>query len=252
MPQASTWDASLYDDKHSYVHKFGESVVDLLAPQPGERILDLGCGTGPLTDRIAQAGAEVVGLDASAEMIARARANYPHLTFVQANGADFAFDQPFDAVFSNAALHWVKPPEGAVRCIWQALKPGGRLAAEFGGQGNVAVVMQAVFAAFESLGQPVPAHPWYFPSPGQYATLLEAQGFRVRALFHFDRPTPLEGDEGLRNFIRMYTPQYLDMIPVEQHERFFHMLEDTCRPAYWQDGVWVMDYVRLRVFAVRG
>ncbi|MGH6628953.1 MAG: class I SAM-dependent methyltransferase [Burkholderiales bacterium] len=128
------WDSSLYDDKHSFVTKYGEGVLELLAPQPGERILDVGCGTGHLTQLIAGAGAQVTGMDNSAEMIATARAGHPDLRFVVGDAADFFFDEPFDAVFSNAALHWVHRAEEAVICMSRALKPGGRFVVEFGGK----------------------------------------------------------------------------------------------------------------------
>ncbi|HYE71933.1 MAG TPA: class I SAM-dependent methyltransferase, partial [Blastocatellia bacterium] len=120
------WDSSLYDQKHAYVTKYGEGVLDLLNSQAGERILDVGCGTGHLTKKIAESGAEVVGIDSSAEMIEVARTTYPEINFVVADATDFSFDKPFDAIFSNAALHWVKPPEQAVICMSRALKSGGR------------------------------------------------------------------------------------------------------------------------------
>lgn len=245
------WDTNLYDDKHSFVYKFGEDVVSLLDPQPGERILDLGCGTGHLTQQIADAGAEVVGLDSSVEMVAQARALYPDLTFIHGDGADFHFDQPFDAVFSNAALHWIKQPEQVADCVHAVLKPGGRFVAEMGGAGNVETYLQAAFDAFEALGYPLPEHPWYFPSPGEYATLLEARGFRVTYMIHFDRPTTLDGDEGLANFARIFTPQFIEMVAEEQRGAFFREIENRTRDRLYVDGRWVMDYVRLRFRAFR-
>src|SRR3954454_15364658 len=119
-----SWDAGLYDDRHAFVWKHGASLVDWLAPRPGERILDLGCGTGHLTAAIAEVGAAVVGLDHSAEMLEQARRSSPALDFVQADARDFTAPDPFDAVFSNAALHWVRPPEAVARCVRAALKPG--------------------------------------------------------------------------------------------------------------------------------
>src|SRR5262249_12224499 len=142
--------------------------VDQLAPQPGERILDVGCGTGHLTAQIAQSGASVVGLDNSPEMLTAARAAYPGLEFVQADARQFTFAEPFDAVFSNAALHWVREPQRVIRCIREALKPGGRFVAELGGKGNVQTIAHALRAAAEQLGLPLAESPWYFPGVAEY------------------------------------------------------------------------------------
>src|SRR5206468_2153174 len=126
-----------YDDKHSFVWKYGKEVLDLLAPREGERILDVGCGTAHLTNQIASRGARVVGLDKSSAMIERARALYPELQLEVADATDFHFDEPFDAVFSNAAIHWMKDQDAVARAVFNALKPGGRFVAEFGGKGNI-------------------------------------------------------------------------------------------------------------------
>jgi SAM-dependent methyltransferase len=139
----NAWNAEQYEGGHSYVWQFGGRLVELLAPRAGQRILDLGCGTGQLTAEIAAAGAEVVGLDSSPEMLGQARQNYPHLKFVLADATSFRLDQDFDAVFSNAALHWVKNAEAAVRSIASALRPGGRFVAEFGGAGNIVQILAA-------------------------------------------------------------------------------------------------------------
>ena len=139
----TNWNANLYDDKHSFVAKYGEDVVQLLAPKTGERILDIGCGTGYLTNLIAQAGARVVGIDNSASMIERAQAVYPDLDLRVLSATNFSFGTPFDAVFSNAVLHWVLEKDAAVDCIADALRPGGRLVLEMGGKGNVEEIVVA-------------------------------------------------------------------------------------------------------------
>src|SRR5262249_7209600 len=189
-----TWNASFYDDKSAFVWKHGRGVVELLAPQPGERILDLGCGTGHLTNQIAEVGAEVVGMDISQSMIEEARRLYPRIRFEIADGVDFHFDQPFDAVFSNAAIHWMKDQPAVTRCIWNALKPGGRFVAEFGGKGNIRAIRTALTNAVNATGQTVSFEPFarYYPTIGEYAKLLEAQGFLVIFATHFERPTKLE------------------------------------------------------------
>jgi trans-aconitate methyltransferase len=245
------WDAGLYDGKHAFVWKHGASLVELLAPQPGERILDLGCGTGHLTAAIAAAGAGVIGLDHSAEMLEQARAAYPQLDFVAGDARDFAFGEPFDAVFSNAALHWVRPPESAARCVRDALKPGGRFVAEFGGRGNVQAIAAALVAAAARLGMPPQEPPWYFPGIGEYATLLEASSLEVRLASLFDRPTRLEGAGGLRDWVAMFGRVWLEAVPQGKQEEFMQAVEDAARPTLFREGGWTADYRRLRVVAVR-
>jgi trans-aconitate methyltransferase len=250
-PPGTNWDAGLYDARHAFVWRHGASLVELLAPQPGERVLDLGCGTGHLTARIAAAGAEVVGLDSSPEMLEQARAAYPQLTFVPGDARDFAFDRPFDATFSNAVLHWVGEPGRVAACVRRALRPGGRFVAEFGGRGNVRGVVAALRAAAQRLGIAVEAPAWYYPSVGEYASVLESSGLEPVSAVLFDRPTPLEGEGGLRNWLRMFCGGPLESVPEERREGFLRAVEEAARPTLFRDGTWVADYRRLRVVAVR-
>jgi trans-aconitate methyltransferase len=244
------WDSSLYDRKHAFVTRYGEGVLELLAPEPGERILDVGCGTGHLTKKIAEAGAAVVGLDSSAEMIETARASYPEIEFVVADAADFAFDEGFDAVFSNAALHWVHPPEQAVICLSRALKAGGRLVAEFGGKGNVAKITNALQQAIREMTQAETTHGNYFPSVGEYATLLERHGLEVGSAWLFDRLTKLEaGEDGLADWIRMFRGKMMAAVPDELKPAVIERVEARLRAELFIDGSWHVDYRRLRVVA---
>jgi trans-aconitate methyltransferase len=247
--QPTGWDAALYDDKHSFVWKHGAALIELLAPRAGERVLDLGCGTGHLTARIAETGAEVIGIDSSPEMIEEAKRFYPGLTFGVVDARDFRFDEPFDAVFSNAVLHWVKPPEQAVACVRRALKPGGRFVAEFGGWGNVSTIVWALSAAARAIGLGAWEHPWYYPTIGEYASPLEREGLEVTHAFLFDRPTPLEGEDGLRHWAEMFARDLVDRVPREDRERFFRTFEEAARPTLYRDGTWSADYRRLRVVA---
>jgi trans-aconitate methyltransferase len=226
-------------------------VVERLAPQPGERILDVGCGTGALTAQIAAKGCDVVGIDRSPAMIEQARQKYPDLHFEVKDARDFAFDLPFDAVFSNAALHWVREPERVIACVHRALKPGGRFVAEFGGHGNVRCLCAGLDAACRAtLGEPF-ASPWYYPSIAAYAGLLEAAGLEVVFAILFDRPTPLEGAEGIRNWMRMFARETLAAVPEGQQEAFFECVEAHVRGELYRDGGWVADYRRLRVVALK-
>jgi trans-aconitate methyltransferase len=246
------WDAGHYDRSFTYVSRHGRDLVSLLAPVPGERVLDLGCGTGELAAELADLGIEVLGIDADASMIAQARAKYPEVAFEQADGHDVVLDEPVDAVLSNAALHWMLDPAAVIARVRAALRPGGRFVAEFGGQGNVASIRSAVREAAEGAGVD-PARlrsPWFFPSPAEYATLLEAGGFRVRLMLHFDRPTPLDGGpEGLVGWLRMFGADLLTGVPTELHEQVMQDVADRCRPALFRDGRWHADYVRLRFWA---
>jgi trans-aconitate 2-methyltransferase len=249
-----TWDAGLYVQRHSFVYQHGAGLLELLAPRRGERILDLGCGAGQLTAQIADAGAEVLGLDASAEMIAEARRLHPQRTFEIADATRFEVDAPFDAVFSNAVLHWVKPPEQAVERIAAALQPGGRFVAEFGGRGNVSTTLEAVRQAVSAvLGREVgDVNPWYFPSVAEYAALLESRGLEVRYATLFDRPTPLEeGEQGLANWLQMFGLPCFAMLPEADRPRAVADAIERARPRLWRDGAWTADYQRLRVVAVK-
>ena len=245
------WNTGLYDEKHSFVWKYGATLIDLLAPRPGERILDLGCGTGHLTARMAEAGADVVGIDSSSEMVAEARRLYPHLRFEVADARDFDLGDSFDAVFSNAVLHWVKEPEPVIACVRRALRPGGRFVAEFGGRGNVRAIVAGLEEAARTIGLGGWEHPWYYPSIGEYAPLLERAGLEVTDASLFDRPTPLEGEEGIRHWVAMFAGDLLGRVPPGDRETFFRRLEAVLRPTLDREGTWFADYRRLRIVARR-
>lgn len=248
-----TWNAQLYDGKHGFVAKYGEDLLGLLAAQPGETILDVGCGTGTLTAKIAESGATVIGLDSSIDMVNRAREAFPALLFTHADIAAFSQPATFDAVFSNATLHWVRDTAGAVRAMHAALKPGGRLVAEFGGAGNIGGIADAVRAALrETTGADVP-HNWYFPSISEYATVLEAHGFEVRAAWLFDRPTPLDGADGMRNWITMFGGGLFSnaaALTDEIKRRVIDLAEARLFKTHFKNGQWFADYRRIRVVAV--
>ena len=241
------WNVKLYEEKHSYVWQYGTQMLEILAPKPGESILDLGCGTGQLTAQIAATGAKVVGLDAAKSAIATCRQNYPQLEFMVANGADFTVEQNFDAVFSNAALHWIHPPAAAAKCIYQALKPGGRFVAEFGGKDNIKQIVRAIDEAFD---EPNRAR-WYFPSIGEYSTLLEQQGFRVYYAVLFPRPTKLEGESGLANWLEMFAKDRFKTVSSATKANLIEQIESALRPCLYRDGQWWADYCRIRIVAAK-
>jgi trans-aconitate 2-methyltransferase len=251
MPE-NQWKSALYESKHSFVWRYGADCLELLSPQQGDRILDLGCGTGQLTKEIAAKGAIAIGIDKSPTMISQARKNYPNLQFEVADAREFYFEEPFDAVFSNAVLHWIKEPEQVITCIWNALKPSGRFVAESGGKGDVKKVVTAIKNALEELGYPVNPefNPWYFPSIAEYITLLEKQGFSVNYAMLFERPTRLaDGDKGLQNWLEMFAGGIFEAIPENKRSSVIQHIENQLRPELYQDETWFVDYVRIRVVA---
>jgi len=245
------WDTRDYDDDHAFVFEYGEDVVGLLDPEPGERILDLGCGTGHLSAAIADGGASVVGLDRDPAMLAEARAAHPDVPFVRGDARRVPFDGAFDAVFSNAALHWIPDQASVTASVAAALRPGGRFVAELGGAGNVSTVVEAARAAAAARGYDIES-PWYFPTVGEHATLLEEYGFEVRYATLFDRPTELAGGEsGLASWLDMFGDSLLAPIPADERDAVVADAAERARDALFDGTSWTADYRRLRFVAVR-
>ena len=247
----SHWDPDHYDDKFSFVYQYGEDLLALLDPKPGERILDLGCGTAELTDLIHQSGAKVIGLDKSKEMIAAAQSKYPHIEFVRSDATSFQFDSPFDTIFSNATLHWVLDHRNCIQSMYGNLKAGGRLVLEFGGKGNIENIIQPLRTVLSERGYSTQAdlQLWYFPSLADYASELEAAGFRVESAQHFDRPTKLNGD--LKDWLNMFAQAFFDGIPEVETEEIIKAVEKKASGSCFKDGYWFADYIRLRIIALK-
>jgi SAM-dependent methyltransferase len=247
-----TWNAVRYDEAFAFVPAMGVAVLELLNPQPGERVLDLGCGSGELTAQIAQRGAHVVGVDSSPEMIERGRARFPHLDLQLADGHELDFAQRFDAVFSNAALHWMTDPDAVLAAVRSALVDGGRFVAEMGAAGNVGQLISALRAAAFRLDLNVDLElPWYFPTLGEQASRLEQVGFTVRLMEYVDRPTQLvDCADGAADWWRMFGPSVLEQVPADRVDELLAMVNQIARPDLVDaSGVWVADYVRLRFVA---
>ena len=248
------WNAELYDKKHAFVSQYGQSVLELLGVKPGERILDLGCGTGDLSAQMQEQGAELVGIDASPEMIAKAKAKFPDLKFSEADATRFHFDQPFDAVFTNATLHWIKNADAVIENVYNSLKPGGRFVGEFGGKGNVQQMITAAAAVLKKYSYigSEDINPWYYPSTAEYATKLEAGGFRVTFTTHFDRPTLLQdGRDGMVKWFKMFGSSIFKMVPAAELPQILNEITDLLQPTNEVDGQWFADYKRLRFIAVK-
>jgi len=249
----NTWEADRYDGDHSFVYEYGADLLDLLEPEPGERVLDIGCGTGHLTAAIRERGADVVGLDRSGEMLAEARAAHPDCRFVRGDARRIPVREPFDAAFSNATIHWIpgRDQDGFLASVRDALAPGGRFVAECGGVGNVARIVAAVRAEAAERGYETD-HRWHFPSVGEYASRLESHGFEVRYARLFDRPTELDDSEdGLASWLRMFGDDLLAPLSGEERAAVVDGVEERLREDLFRDGTWVADYRRLRFVAVR-
>ena len=243
---ASRWNAADYIRNAAFVPALGAPVLALLDPQPGERILDLGCGDGILTAKIVAAGATVVGVDASEDMVRAARER--GLDAYVGNGEALEFEPEFDAAFSNAALHWMLDAKAVAAGVHRALKPGARFVGEMGGQGNVAILRAGIRAELERRGYPVPANdPQFYPSSEEFTAIYAAAGFVDIDAQLIPRPTPLP--EGVAAWLRVFRAGFMDasQVPDADQAEVALAVETTLAPQLQQpDGSWVADYVRLR------
>lgn len=240
-----TWDPDRYARNARFVADLGMPVIELLDPRPGERTLDLGCGDGVLTQKLAEMGCDVVGADSSEELIAAARQLGLDARVV--DGQALAFDAEFDAVFSNAALHWMKrDPDAVIAGAWRALRPGGRFVAEFGGERRVQTIVDALHEALGRRGIDAAAlNPWYFPPLAEYQARLERQGFRMEYIAHIPRPTPLPGE--VTGWLETFAESFTRPLPPDERPAFLAEVQEILRPRLCEiDGRWTADYTRLR------
>jgi SAM-dependent methyltransferase len=246
---AQRWDPDAYASTAGFVPALGAPLLDLLAPVPGELLLDLGCGDGVLTSEIARRGARVVGLDSSPEMLDKARAR--GLDVRLAEGSRFELPERFDAVFSNAAMHWMPDHDGVVASVARHLKIGGRFVGEFGGHGNVAAIVTALVAALDRRGVNAhDRHPWTFPTVVAWRGLLERHGFTVREIALVPRPTPLPS--GMRAWLTTFANPFLEGVADGERDALLDEVTAWTAPALRDDtGAWTADYVRLRFAATR-
>ena len=250
MSTAQTWNPETYARNARFVSDLGSPVVELLAPKPGERILDLGCGDGVLTRKLVELGCDVVAVDSSAAQIEAAKAL--GLDARVMSGEALAFDDEFDAVFSNAVLHWIKRADPAIAGVHRALKPDGRFVAELGGYGCVDKIRTALVAALNRRGLDGESRvPWYFPTVDDYRARLERAGFRVDRIALIPRPTPLPGD--VIGWLETFAQNFLDGLAGEARAGYLQEVRAALEPQLRDaDGTWVADYVRLRFAAIKG
>lgn len=247
-PRRQQWSAGSYDTHARFVSDLAAGVVDWLAPRRGERILDVGCGDGVLTAELRDMGVDVTGVDSSEDFIAAAKARGLDARLMDGEALDFGPE--FDAVFSNAALHWMPKAEAVAAGVARALKPGGRFVAEFGGHGNVAAICTAMRAIGTTRGGDLAlASPWYFPAPQVYQALLERHGFDVRRIALIPRPVVLK--TGIEGWLMLFRKPFFAQFGGDADAALAETVE-LLRPALCDaDGNWTADYVRLRVEAVK-
>jgi len=249
MSRSTSWNPESYARNARFVSDLGEPLLRLLDPKPGELILDLGCGDGALTEKITACGACVIAMDASRPQVEATRKR--GLTAIVMNGHQLGLKQCFDAVFTNAALHWMKRPERVVASVWNCLKPGGRFVGEFGGQGNVEKIRAALYAGLRKRGiDPWTVDPWYFPSPEKYSRLLTQAGFSLRSIEMIPRPTRLPGN--ILGWLEVFAQSFTRSVAESDRERFLNDVRAKLEPILRDsDGTWIADYVRLRFKAER-
>jgi len=248
MPNQN-WNPEKYKNNAYFVPELGEPVIDLLDPKPGERILDLGCGDGVLAKKLADMGCRVVGVDTSPDMINAAKELGIDARLLDGEALDI--EEEFDGVMSNAALHWMPDQYAVVRGVWRALKPGGRFAAECGGEGCIRIIREGMKIALIKRGLDYKSrNPWKYPELGAYTKILENQGFKVSYIARIDRPTPLK--HGLRGWLEVFSDSHTAGFTQEEKDAFYTDVEDYCRPLlYSEQNGWIADYVRLRFLALK-
>jgi trans-aconitate methyltransferase len=249
MSSAQTWDPASYARNARFVSDLGAPVVELLAPRPGERILDLGCGDGALTKQLVDRGCDVVGVDSSPAQIEAARTRGLDAHVMSADALPFR--EEFDAVFSNAVLHWITRADPMLAAVCRSLRPGGRFVAECGGHGCVDTVRTALVRALDRRGIDGEARvPWYFPTPDDYATRLDRAGVRVESMALIPRPTPLPGD--IIGWLETFAQSFFQGLSVTARAEYLQEVRAVLEPQLREGtGVWVVDYVRLRFAATK-
>ncbi len=247
---SNEWQADRYAQHAHFVPALGQPVLELLQPQPSERILDLGCGDGVLTEKIAAAGASVVGVDGGPDMVAAAQKR--GLDAHVMDGQKLTFNGEFDAVFSNAAIHWMKTdPDGVIAGVWRALRPGGRFVAEMGGHGCIAAITVALIAVLDKRGLDArPIIPWYFPTVDDYRARLEQCGFAVEYIELIPRPTLLPTN--MAGWLETFTGLFFRQLPAEERLAARDEVLALLKPVLCDEqGRWTGDYIRLRFVARR-
>ncbi|CAH9018997.1 class I SAM-dependent methyltransferase [Candidatus Nitrosacidococcus sp. I8] len=244
MPESNQhWNSQSYKEHAHFVPTLGTPIIKWLAPKPEEYILDLGCGDGTLTEKIASIGCTVVGVDSSPEFVSEACSRGIDARLM--DGANLQFNEEFDGVFSNAALHWMKENHSVARGVWNALIPNGRFIGEFGGKGNIQTIVMVLYEVLEKYS--INAHslnPWYFPSVKEYQDMLESVGFEIIRIIQFERPTVLA--TGIQQWVKVFAQSFISDLPISDQIACINIIQNKLYPLLYKNNQWVADYVRLR------
>lgn len=246
------WNAEDYTSNFNFVYGYGEGVTELLTVPQGAFVIDLGCGNGTLTKKLAEKGYRVMGVDASADMIAAAGRNFPELSFLRADALTFDLEEKADAIFSNAVFHWIdaEKQQQLLEHTVSQLKPGGELVFEFGGKGCAETVHAELERVFQEHGLVYP-RVFYFPSIGEYAPLMENAGLQINYAVLFDRPTEQKNENGLEEWIRMFVKKPFEGLEKTLSDEIILETVQRLRPHLLVNGKWYVDYVRIRMRAVK-
>ena len=243
------WDSGLYDQQHSFVAEYGQDLLEFVPDDRAQKILDLGCGTGALTTQLAKQCAVVLGVDASPEMITKARETYPNLDFKVMDALALPFEHEWDVVFSNAVFHWISDHDRLLQRIQRALKPGGKLVCEFGAHANIATIEGAFNDALQEFDRTYRSK-FNFPTVAAFSGLLRKNGFSIDNIYDFDRPTLLKGaEQGLKHWARQFFAAELEVFTKEEQDKILNKMQLNVKDKLWNGQEWVADYRRLRVIA---
>ncbi|MCH5315083.1 MAG: class I SAM-dependent methyltransferase [Eubacterium sp.] len=244
------WDSNNYTNNFQFVHKYGEGVLELLTVPKGSYVIDIGCGNGALTEKLAEKGYRTLAIDSSTQMLEKAKELHPELDFRLDDACEFRLTEKADAIFSNAVFHWIDDHDKLVKNISENLKSGGEFVFEFGGKGCAENVHKAMEQAFSSFGLKYKNN-FNFRSIGEFAPLLEKHGFSVKYAVLYDRPTEQAGENGLENWINMFLGSAFSSIDNNMKAEIIKKVVEICMPKLYTDEKWFVDYVRLQMKAIK-
>ena len=246
------WNTDLYDDSQQFVSEYGKDLISFIPNKNGQKILDLGCGTGDLTNQINESfKCDIIGIDYSPEMIQKARLKYPKLHFSICDACTMPFADEFDVIFSNAVFHWIPNQDELHRSIYNALKYAGIMICEFGGYKNIEKISNAFGRVIKQYGDNYDS-PFYFPKVEEHTKVLEKSGLKIEKIYEYDRPTILpNGELGLRQWISQFFSSHLNKYDVTVQEEILIAVENDLQVDMFKDNNWIADYRRIRVIAYK-